>query len=113
MGYRSQVYVGITPTKSKELENFKWEYGAETTLPQTSTFLDLFKPVKRNSDEGMYIYMGDYLKWYEGYKDVDSITKFIEECEGFIVAIGEDDAIHSANGEYYEYVSIRTEVDIL
>jgi len=113
MGYRSQVYVGITPTKSKELENFKWEYGAETTLPQTSTFLDLFKPVKRNSDEGMYIYMGDYLKWYEGYKDVESITDFVEENEGFIVAIGEDDAVHSTLGDYDEYVDIRMEINIL
>jgi len=111
MGYRSEVYVGVPPTKSKELESFKWKYG--TTNKSTDTFLDLFKPVKRNSDEGMYIYKGDWLKWYEGYKDVDSITKFIEECEGFIVAIGEDDAIHSEYGEHYEYVSIRTEVDIL
>ena len=55
MGYRSQVYVGVPPTKGKELESFKWEFG--TTEKLTSNFLDLFKPVKRNSDEGMYIYM--------------------------------------------------------
>ena len=111
MGYRSEVYVGVPPTKSKELESFKWEYG--TTNKSTSTFLDLFKPVKRNSDEGMYIYMGDWLKWYEGFKDVEAITNFVEDCEGFIVAIGEDEAIHSATGEYYEYIDIRMQVDIL
>ena len=111
MGYRSQVYVGVPPTKGKELESLKWEYG--TTEESTSNFLDLFEPVKRNSDEGMYIYMGDWLKWYQEYKDVEAITKFVEECEGFIIAIGEDEAIHSATGEYYEYIDIRIVVDIL
>ena len=109
MGYRSQVYVGVPPTKSKELEKLKWEFIDKTK----STFLDLFTPVKKNWDEGMYIYRGDSLKWYDGYKDVDSITEFIEDCEGFIVAIGQDDAIHSTTGEYFEYLDIRTEVDIL
>lgn len=109
MGYRSQVYVGVPPTKSKELEKLKWEFADKTK----STFLDLFTTVKRNWDEGMYIYRGDWLKWYDGYKDVDGITKFVEDCEGFIVAIGEDDAIHSTTGEYFEYLDIRTEVDIL
>ncbi len=109
MGYRSQVYVGVPPTKSKELEKLKWEFIDKTK----STFLDLFTPVKKNWDEGMYIYRGDSLKWYDGYKDVDSVTEFIEDCEGFIVAIGQDDAIHSTTGEYFEYLDIRTEVDIL
>ena len=113
MGYRSQVYVGVPPTKSKKLESLKWKY--ETTSlenSETGSFEDLFKPIKIGSD-GMNIYMGDYLKWYEGYKDVESITDFVEENEGFIVAIGEDDAVHSATGEYYDYVSIRTEIDII
>jgi len=111
MGYRSQVYVGVPPTKGKELESFEWEYG--TTHKSTSTFLELFKPVKRNWDEGMFIYVGDWLKWYEGYKDVIAITNFVQECEGFIVAIGEDDAVHSALGDYYEYIDIRMQIDIL
>jgi len=109
MGYRSEVYVGVPPTKSKELEKLKWEF----TDKNKWTFLDLFTPVKRSWDEGMYIYRGDWLRWYDGHKDVDAITKFVEECEGFIVAIGEDDEIHSTTGEYFEYLDIRTEVDIL
>lgn len=109
MGYRSQVYVGVPPAKSKELEKLEWEF----IKNNKSTFLDLFRPVKRNWDEGMYIYMGNWLKWYDGYEDVDDITKFVEDCEGFIVAIGEDDAIHSITGEYFEYLDIRTEVDVL
>ena len=111
MGYTSQVYVGVPPTKAEELESFVWEYGI--THEYTDTFLDLFKSVKKNWDEGMYIYRGDSLKWYDGDKDVDSITKFVEDCEGFIVAIGEDDAIHSTTGEYFEYLDIRTKVNIL
>tara|TARA_R110000824_G_C14966436_1_gene652616 strand:- start:20 stop:361 length:342 start_codon:yes stop_codon:yes gene_type:complete len=113
MGYRSQVYVGVPPTKSKKLESLKWKY--ETTSlenSETGSFEDLFKPIKIGSD-GMNIYMGDWLKWYEGYKDVDAITNFVEESEGFIVCIGEDEAIHSATGEYYDYVDIRTEIDII
>ena len=103
MGYRSDVYIGIPTDYAKELESLDWEEG----MP----FNDMFE--LWHQSDGTNIYRGDWLKWYEGYKDVDEITRFVQKFEedcAFIVAIGEDNAVHSEYGDYYDFLDLRMTV---
>jgi hypothetical protein len=101
MGYRSEVFIGVPADRKQELEEL----------------IDgMLQLEKENKD--IAIYYGDWLKWYKGnYKEVDQIIDLIEnlvaiEDDAFIVALGEDGAIHSAVGDYEEWVDIRLEINI-
>ena len=103
MGYRSEVYIGIPTDYAKELESLDWRESNEY-IHYNHSFNDMFELWHQSN--GTNIYRGVWLKWYDGYKDVDEITeivqKFEEDC-AFIVAIGEDNAVHSEYGHYYEF----------
>ena len=102
MGYRSTMILGIAPKHKEEFDKTNED--------------DAFKLVKEDKD--MLIYEGEYLKWYSQYDDVRNIeqllneanTKVEESC--FLVGIGEDGAIHSELGHYYDYVGIFTTHEI-
>ena len=107
MGYRSDVYIGMPICKAKKLERLNFE--------GNQTFMEIFKRLK-GSDEGMNIYKAVDLKWYDEWEDVQRVTDIIQEYEddgAFQICIGEDEALHSAYGNYDEYIDIRTEIDIL
>jgi len=116
MGYRSEVYIGMPSGKINEIEDLSWEYPHYQNQKgkDTTDFLDLFTKIKDDGD--VHIYRGDWLKWYEGYNDVEQMKDVVEkhvEDGGFSVCVGEDEAIHSAQGDYSEHIDIRTRVDIL
>ena len=102
MGYRSTMILGIAPKYKKEFDKTNED--------------DAFKLVKEDKD--MLIYEGEYLKWYSQYNDVRGIeqllhkayTKDDESC--FLVGIGEDGAIHSEIGHYYDYIGVFTTHEI-
>ena len=107
MGYRSNVYIGMPICKAKKLESSNFE--------GDDNFMELFKKVE-GSNEDMNIYLGVDLKWYDEWEDVQRVTDLIQECEddgAFQICIGEDEALHSAYGNYDEYIDIRTTIDIL
>tara|TARA_R100001463_G_scaffold3835_2_gene15219 strand:+ start:3502 stop:3822 length:321 start_codon:yes stop_codon:yes gene_type:complete len=106
MGYRSKVYIGMPICKTKKLESLNFE--------GDDNFMELFDKIK--SDGDVHIYLGIDLKWYDEWRDVQRVTDIIQECEddgAFQICIGEDEALHSAYGNYYEYIDIRTTIDIL
>ena len=108
MGYRSEVYIGIPTDYAKELESLDWKED------YNHSFNDMFE--LWNQSDGTNIYRGDCLKWYDGYKDVDEITRFVQKFEedcAFIVAIGEDNAVHSEYGHYFKFLDLRMTVDLL
>jgi len=76
MGYRSDVVLILKP--GLEPPNYK-----DPDCPDAPGFLDRAK--KSVSDNGWTLYEWYYVKWYEGYPDVRSITQFIEElnCSDF------------------------------
>ena len=86
MGYRSEIYIQV----EKELENDLIELFIKHDLENA------FK--KQDETETTVKYSGDWLKWYEGYEDVDAINSFINENEdkAALIGIGEDGA-ESAN----------------
>tara|TARA_Y100000310_G_C20435123_1_gene693359 strand:- start:100 stop:438 length:339 start_codon:yes stop_codon:yes gene_type:complete len=67
MGYRSQVAVAIG---KKHVEDFQkiitneWNYKPEKHEFSTHT-----------------VYVWDWVKWYDGYDEVDAITEFIDELD--------------------------------
>ena len=75
---------------------------------------DYFDLAKVNSQMVIYKSQPFSLKWYDGYKDVKEITKFIESDEdNFLVGIGEQGETHSEWGEWYEYTGVHHEIYIL
>ena len=110
MGYRSEVYIGIPSANANELESLDW-LKLWNKEDYNHSFNDMFE--LWHQSDGTNIYRGDCLKWYDGYKDVDEITeivqKFEEDC-AFIVAIGEDNAVHSEYGDYYEFLDLQMTV---
>lgn len=122
MGYRSIVILGVNKNHQKEfnkvLENLK-------SLGICNPY-DLFDEVEHTPFSPMKIYRGEYLKWYAEFPEVKAINSFIEDIvdeekehpystnsvedydNGFMICIGEDGAIHSEIGNYYDYVEVYT-----
>jgi len=83
MGYRSHVYIKVDREHEEAL----------STLLKDNDILDYMETV---ADEDYYYVYGEWLKWYEGYEDVDAINSFISDCDDGskgLIAIGEDNAV--------------------
>lgn len=99
MGYRSTVYIGIQKEQKEKFEQLD-EYG------------DCFELLKETDTH--LVYGGEYLKWYDSYEDVKSFNAMVESNEdNFCVAMGEDYAIHSDIGEWYDYIELEVKLNIL
>ena len=113
MGYRSQVYIGIPPNKRKDFEQLNLGETYENTPLQLTKLLGV-----ESEQEEIIIYKGDWLKWYPDYEAVRTITSFVEElvdaeADAFMVGVGEDSAIHSELGSYFDWVEIYTQINII
>jgi hypothetical protein len=78
---------------------------------------------ERADDLEMIIYKFEYLKWYADYPEVMAITKCLEDLykEGrlterdettFLVGLGEEGEIYSTMGEWYNFVSHVSKLEI-
>ena len=97
---------GVEHNWGRNLENAK----KDQADPLKGYYMTLVKNV-----DGLSIFDADGLKWYGGYPIVEKVNELVEAAEddgAFVVAIGEENEIHSDYGEWYEYVGIRVEVDI-
>jgi len=108
MGYRSTMVLGVP--KEKEKEFLKLDLGGDTIE-------DLFEIANCEADD-VIVFRGEYLKWYDEYKDVQVIENFLNETlkdypdQTFLIGVGEDGHIHSEIGEYYNYCNIYTDIVI-
>jgi hypothetical protein len=83
MGYRSDVYIKMDREIGAEFRSLVKEIDAE------------FFSYTDNLDDGYLYAKACYLKWYDGYEQVDTINSWVndkEERAGMIV-IGEDGAV--------------------
>lgn len=121
MGYRSEVIFGVSKDSRDKMDkvleehnlqnSFKWyektytwtRYDEPNEI-RNHRFFDLNMKVKQT--DYWIVWIGDYLKWYDEFEDVRAINECIDELEGkgFMVALGEDNVIHSERGEWYDYV---------
>ena len=115
MGYRSEVHIAVPKKDEKELDAIMNEHDLlEGDYPSFTKDVYIQKWSRYNDNDELIdesteyiIYQGNYLKWYEGYKDVDAVNSFImdgescddnfEEAGRVMVCIGEDNAIQVRN----------------
>jgi hypothetical protein len=131
MGYRSEVHIAVPKRDEKKLDAIMNEHKLlEGDFPAFTKEDYKQKYVRYNDNNDLIderadyvIYHGNHLKWYEGYKDVDAVNSFIwdnpydccndEDPFGrMMVCIGEDNAIHSDVGDYYEVFNINMVVEL-
>ena len=131
MGYRSDVHIAVPKRDEKKLDAIMNEhkllegdfpaFTKEDYTQRWNRYNDNDEMIEETTD--YVIYHGNHLKWYEGYKDVDAVNSFVwdnpyDSCENYedggrmMVCIGEDNAIHSAIGDYYEVFNINMIVEL-
>jgi len=97
MGYRSEVYIGIVKEQEQEFNK----------LNKDNSFNRIWEA------EDVFIYYGDYLKWYDTYEDVIEMNKLVKSNEdNFMVCIGEQDEVHSEIGQWYDYINIKVTAEL-
>tara|TARA_R110001606_G_scaffold70344_10_gene160824 strand:+ start:2343 stop:2705 length:363 start_codon:yes stop_codon:yes gene_type:complete len=120
MGYRSKVIFGVrkeyqdslelvlSKTELKELFNHR-----DVTYGR---FYGLTGEDYMKSDDWI-VYESLYdLKWYSEYKDIKDIEHFFDnmpEDDCFKVCLGEDNELHSINGQWNEYIDYICELKII
>ena len=100
MGYTSEVYIGIVKEQKEDFNKLNDKHGKIFELiEETLTHI---------------VYRGGHLKWYDSYEDVKSFNAMVESNEdNFCVAMGEDYAIHSDIGEWYDFIVLEVKLNIL
>lgn len=100
MGYRSEVYIGIIKEQKEDFNILNDDnHKIFELLEETATHI---------------VYRGVHLKWYSDYKDVQSFNLMVMSNEdNFCVAMGEDCAIHSQIGDWFEYIEMEVRLNIL
>jgi len=112
MGYRSQVYIAVPKKAEKEMDETMSKHELFSFKKEEHNHWWLDSKNKKHSEDYI-IYKNYWLKWYEGYKDVDDINMVVEKYEddgACMFCIGEDDEVHSTIGDYHDIFDIYTEV---
>lgn len=127
MGYCSDVRIRTSKKGYEELKNYvdKVIYSKRNSLERYNTYdynllnhTDLQKDVKvqyANEESRDEVYIGfNYVKWYDGYEDVDAIMDGLDHLEekGYsyhFIRIGED---YDDIEEKYVSSSIENEYDV-
>ena len=114
MGYRSDVIFGVRKDSRDKMDKVLEEHDLQDSFKWYEKTYDWNEydesdNIKVTHTEYWIVWIGDYLKWYDEFDDVRAINECIDELEelegkGFMVALGEDNVIHSERGEWYDYV---------
>ena len=119
MGYRSEVIFGVRKDSREKIDKVLKEYNLHKSFKwyektYDCTEYDESNNFKVKQTDYWIIYTEDWLKWYDEYEDVRAINECIDELEGkgFMVALGEDNVIHSEIGEWYDYVNHISKLEI-
>ena len=99
MGYRSQVVIAIP----KEL------------LKKNASILTDLEGFEISQTEETYYFSAGSIKWYEGYNEIDRITKFISDNSdevGF-VRVGEDSTDVEEFGNVHDHdIYVNTSINV-
>tara|TARA_R100000654_G_scaffold529_2_gene1975 strand:- start:1294 stop:1671 length:378 start_codon:yes stop_codon:yes gene_type:complete len=124
MGYRSEVHIAV-PKKDEEkmdilltrhnlMTDSEYSYKFKKTH-HTQRWKEYNNDAIIDKSKDIVLYQASSLKWYEEYQDVQDINVFIEmgeEDDRCIVCIGEDNAIHSEIGDYWDVFDIYMKVEL-
>tara|TARA_R100000734_G_C3317888_1_gene111424 strand:- start:1677 stop:2081 length:405 start_codon:yes stop_codon:yes gene_type:complete len=120
MGYRSEVIFGVKKEHREAVDKVLKEHDLTDSFKWYERTYDWYEfdkdsNVKVTHTEYWIVWVGDYLKWYDGYPDVDAVNRLISdycELDKFMVCMGEDGAIHSEQGDWYNYVEHISKLEI-
>ena len=118
MGYRSKVIMGVKNEYVKGLEDILID--CDFNVKKDNNFLTM----TFDDDEDMKIYQMDYIKWYglwsNGEEDWnETIENYIEKTLekdvsfAFLVAMGEDGNVHTEIGDYWNFVDVITDINLI
>ena len=124
MGYTSEVHIAVPKKAEKELDKLltKHDLIAENEYSyrfkkkhHTQRWKEINNGTTIDKSNDIILYQASSLKWYEEYKDVQEISRLIEEYEpsgACIVCVGEDNAVHSDIGDYWDVFNIYMKVEL-
>ena len=124
MGYTSEVHIAVPKKAEKELDKLltKHDLIAENEYSyrfkkkhHTQRWKEINNGTTIDKSKDIILYQASGLKWYEEYKDVQEISRLIEEYEpsgACIVCVGEDNAVHSDIGDYWDVFNIYMKVEL-
>ena len=125
MGYTSEVHIAVPKKAEKELDKLltKHDLIAENEYSyrfkkkhHTQRWKEINNGTTIDKSNDIILYQASSLKWYEEYKDVQEISRLIEEYEPIgacIVCVGEDNAVHSGIGDYWDVFNIYMKVELV
>jgi len=124
MGYRSEVHIAVPKKAEKELDELLTKHNlmAEDEYSykfkkkhHTQRWKEHSHGVTTDKSKDIILYQAGSLKWYEEFNDVWEISRLVEEYEpsgACIVCVGEDNAVHSDIGDYWDVFNIYMKVEL-
>ena len=127
MGYISEVHIAVPKKDEAELDAImnrldllesENECGDNRFYKRnyTQRWKEISNGVTTDKSKDIILYQAGCLKWYEEYKAVREISRLIEKYEpsgACIVCVGEDNAVHSAIGCFYDVFNIYMKVELV
>ena len=117
MGYRSEVIFGVKSEYKDEINAIIKEHDLEESFAWYER--DCFFG---NLKEDWVVYRGEYLKWYDEYRDVSAINSAIDKiindsplddyAEAFMVCLGEDNELHNERGHWYDFAYRESRIQL-
>ena len=131
MGYRSKVIIGVKNGElSDKFDEILTRYDFNTKDNVGDDYLKI-----HTENDGMKFYTFDYVKWYEAddwCRDIMDYLQEVEECDrkdllkrqrandetyvpdnAFCVGLGEEGELHSEVGDYWEYVDVIRDINLI
>ena len=124
MGYTSEVHIAVPKKDERRMDTLLTRHNlmAENEdsykfkkTHHTQRWKEHTNGVTSDKSKDIILYQALCLKWYEEHQDVQDVNVFIEmgeEDDRCIVCVGEDNAIHSAIGDYYNVFNINMVVEL-
>lgn len=106
MGYRSTVLLAV----SKEARPYLMHFLGGNAEALALAFSHADEKIEDfQSEQGSIMFKWDAIKWYEGYKDIDSFVAFMDHMDGESIDDGEGN--QGDGDEHYRFVRIGEEAE--
>ena len=115
MGYRSQVVLAV----DKALMGKFLAHVSQCESTKNLVFAEADDKVENYNGDGNFLFRWDSVKWYDGYKEVDCISNFMDEVDDMVLdeivvtsPAGGPDGVRPVHGdEFYRFIRVGEEGD--
>ena len=115
MGYRSQVVLAV----DKALMGKFLACISQCEGTKNLVFAEADEKIENYNGDGNFLFRWDSVKWYDGYKEVDCISKFMDEVDDMVLdeivvssPAGGPDSVRPVHGdEFYRFIRVGEEGD--